>query len=235
MDTFACPLLVVSPHLDDAVLSCGAMLAQHPDSWVLTVFAGAPPLSTVLTDWDAAAGFDSAAQAMTVRREEDAAALRVLSARARRLEFLDSQYGATHSVDALCEGLAVALRQVVPATVCFPAGLFHSDHALVHAAALALRRLQLAPGWVMYEEALYRRVPGALQQRLAGMAADGIVATPLSMHDDGPSSRKRDAVLCYRSQLRALAKVANGHDDAFAPEGYWRLETQHEWRAARRS
>lgn len=35
-------LLVVSPHLDDAVLSCGCWLASRPGAAVVTVFAGRP-------------------------------------------------------------------------------------------------------------------------------------------------------------------------------------------------
>ncbi len=224
MDALAGPLLVISPHLDDAVLSCGELLARHPGSWVVTVCAGVPPRSATVTPWDVAGGFDSGEQAMAARRSEDGAALRMLSARARWLDFLDSQYGDTPAPEAVTDALGLVLRQLAPATVCLPAGLFHSDHALVHTAALALRDRRLAPGWVMYEEAMYRRVPGALQQRLAALAAQSVQATPLSMHCDGPRALKREAVSCYRSQLRALGTVASGHDDAFAPEGYWRLE-----------
>lgn len=36
------PLLVVSPHLDDGVLSLGGALLQRPSSVVVTVLAGLP-------------------------------------------------------------------------------------------------------------------------------------------------------------------------------------------------
>ena len=36
-------VVVVSPHLDDAVLGCGRFLAVHPGATVVTVFAGNPP------------------------------------------------------------------------------------------------------------------------------------------------------------------------------------------------
>ncbi|MDR5780666.1 PIG-L family deacetylase [Caballeronia sp. LZ065] len=84
-------LLVISPHLDDAVFSCGALLAAGTDALVCTVFAGTPEMPMV-TGWDTACGFSDAHQAMEARRAEDIAALEILGARARHLSFLDSQY-----------------------------------------------------------------------------------------------------------------------------------------------
>jgi hypothetical protein len=52
-------MLVVSPHLDDAVLSCGRWLAAHPGTLVVTVFAGVPSNGNRLTDWDARCGFSN--------------------------------------------------------------------------------------------------------------------------------------------------------------------------------
>jgi LmbE family N-acetylglucosaminyl deacetylase len=43
-------LLVVSPHCDDAVLSCGSLLETHPGSAVVTVFAGTQPAGQPLTE-----------------------------------------------------------------------------------------------------------------------------------------------------------------------------------------
>ena len=41
-------LLVISPHLDDAVFACGRLIASHPSCVVVTVFAGLPA-NTVTT------------------------------------------------------------------------------------------------------------------------------------------------------------------------------------------
>ena len=35
-------VVVLSPHLDDAVLGCGRLLSAHPGATVVTVYAGAP-------------------------------------------------------------------------------------------------------------------------------------------------------------------------------------------------
>jgi LmbE family N-acetylglucosaminyl deacetylase len=211
--------LVVSPHLDDAVFSCGDWLAAHPGSLVATVFAGAPQDVTQLTPWDAACGFTNAGQAVAARRAEDSAALATLSAGAIWLDFLDSQYLDSPGQAALSDVLCGVMGRASPDTVLFPAGLFHSDHVLAHSAMLALCGTQAQPCWIMYEDALYRRSAGCLQRRLAALLAAGFGATPVAAPAAAVAA-KRAALSCYRSQLRALGRPA----DLVAPEGYWRLE-----------
>lgn len=211
--------LLVSPHLDDAVFSCGDWLAAHPGALVVTVFAGSPPHATGLTPWDAACGFGDAGQAVAARRDEDRAALAMLAAVPAWLDFLDSQYLASPGAGALCAALRDVIERSAASTVLFPAGLFHSDHELVHAAMLALCPLYPQLDWIMYEDALYRRHRGALQRRLAALLAAGWQATPLAA-PAAAGSRKRAALACYRSQLRALRQPP----DLVAGEGRWRLE-----------
>ena len=51
-------IVVVSPHLDDAVLGCSYLLAAHPGATVVTVFAGRPPeYPSPMERWDAICGF----------------------------------------------------------------------------------------------------------------------------------------------------------------------------------
>jgi LmbE family N-acetylglucosaminyl deacetylase len=213
--------LLISPHLDDAVFSCGDWLAGHPGALVATVFAGVPPGMTRLTPWDAASGFTDARQAVAARRAEDSAALALLSAGAIWLDFLDGQYLDSPSEDALQAALCGVLERTAPGIVLFPAGLFHSDHELVHAAMLAVCRAHPQRQWIMYEDALYRRSAGWLQRRLAALLAAGFCATPMAAcAGAGKAGWKRAALACYRSQLHALRQPA----DLVAPEGYWRLE-----------
>src|ERR1700738_4401405 len=50
-------IVVVSPHLDDAVLGTSHLLLRHPGSTVVTVFAGRPPrYPEPPGPWDAAGG-----------------------------------------------------------------------------------------------------------------------------------------------------------------------------------
>ncbi len=215
------PLVVVSPHLDDGVFSCGALLARHPGAHVVTALAGPPPDGVDLTEWDRASGFASSAQAVAARREEDRAGLATLGAQPCWLDFPDNQYGASPDADTLATALAVVLARARPATVLLPLGLFHSDHVLTHEAArLAVDRLRVR--WALYEDAIYRRYPGLRDEKLERLASEGLTLSPCTVSAD--TAPKRAAVACYRSQLGALGTPGRpGHDDVFADERYWRV------------
>jgi LmbE family N-acetylglucosaminyl deacetylase len=215
-------VIVISPHLDDAVFGCGQFIAAHPGSTLVTVFAGAPKDGAQLTDWDRRCGFASAAEAVQARRLEDACAAGLLGARTLWLDFCDSQYGRTPSRDAIAAVLTTVLRERAPQTVLLPLGLFHSDHPLTHDAAVtALANVPETP-WFAYEDALYRGMPGLLQQRLAALAQAGVRATPARLGIAGEGTLKRQAVQAYASQLRAFGE--GGFDDVFQHERCWRLE-----------
>ena len=87
---------VVSPHLDDAVFSIGGSIVawarEGHDVRVLTVFAGRPDDGATVSAWDALCGFSSEAEATRSRRDEDAAACRVLGARPVWFDFADHAY-----------------------------------------------------------------------------------------------------------------------------------------------
>lgn len=220
-------VLVLSPHLDDAVLSCGLFLRQCQNAVVSTIFAGIPEDSDAPTEWDASAGFASAREAMTIRREEDRQALSLLHGRPVWLDFLDSQYGFSPTIPALASAIASLIDRYSPDTVLFPAGLFHSDHALVHCAAVSILPRHASLRWLLYEEAHYRRLPGLLQQRLANMLQHGLQATPWStaMPDASAQAAKLAAIGCYASQLRALqAKIKDGYADALVAERFWHVQ-----------
>src|ERR1700686_1227962 len=74
-------LLVVSPHLDDAVLSCEALLKYACDVHVLTIFAGDAPSGAPVAAWDLRCGFSAGVNVMEARRAEDAQALATLGAK----------------------------------------------------------------------------------------------------------------------------------------------------------
>lgn len=217
-------LLIISPHLDDAVFSCGEALACKRGAIVATMFAGLPPATLPLTPWDAAAGFTGSREAMEMRREEDRRAMELLHATPVWLDFLDSQYNDPPTEIELAEAIAGLIEAHGPDTVMLPAGLFHSDHVITHQASLLARRHYPERGWYMYEDHLYRRIPRLLQERLTGLAHFGIDATPVDFHTHGQAELKRHAVQCYASQLLALATPGRpGHSDVYAPEVFWRL------------
>lgn len=214
--------VVISPHLDDAVFSCGDWLAAHPGTVVVTVFAGLPANVPAHTEWDARCGFSTAMQAITVRRREDCAALERLGCTASWLAFSDAQYGDTPSDEALSAALQSALRGYRLDTLLMPIGLFHSDHLLVHAALRSVLP-ELAPAaLIAYEDVPYRSQPGLLQTRLHGLAAESIQCTPVSFDACSGLAAKRTAQACYQSQLRAFGARAL-HDIAQTGR-YWSMQ-----------
>jgi LmbE family N-acetylglucosaminyl deacetylase len=219
-------MLVISPHLDDAVFGCGRLIAAHPGSVVVTVFAGVPRDAERLTEWDAACGFRSAAEAVATRRREDQAALALLDATPRWLDFCDSQYDETPALADLASVLGRAIADESPDRVLYPLGIFHSDHLLVHeAACAALRAWPDLPSFA-FEDALYRGMRGELQQRLGALARAGVSATPVRLLADSDHPLKAQAVQAYASQMRAFGP--NGVADTAQPERYWRLEQDRE-------
>jgi LmbE family N-acetylglucosaminyl deacetylase len=125
--------------------------------------------------------------------------------------------------------LSRALRDVIgvfrPHVLIVPCGLFHSDHRLASDACLALRGLVAVHSWFFYEDALYRRIPGLLEERLALLRARGVRARRATFPLDQGAARKRAALGCYRSQLRALATPGRlGYEDALSAERYWLIE-----------
>ncbi|MDX3907854.1 MAG: PIG-L family deacetylase [Pigmentiphaga sp.] len=213
-------LTVVSPHLDDAVFSCGALLERARSCQVITVFAGFPG-DVPLTDWDRRCGFLTAEEAVRMRREEDAAALAELGAKPVWLDLLDAQYGGNHPPEEVAQHLAPLIDRFQKGALAVPLGLFHSDHILTHEACMRLYDEHQELRWLFYEDALYRRLPGLLQQRLAELLQKGLRLTPVAGPRLPPRAKER-AVSAYASQLRAFGK--GGYEDTALPERYWKVD-----------
>ena len=82
------PVLIVSPHLDDAVLSAFSLLRGA--ARVVNVFTGAPLGLT--TDWDRDRGFSDAASHMVARLIEEQAVMDSLGVQHIELGFLPVEY-----------------------------------------------------------------------------------------------------------------------------------------------
>lgn len=225
-------LLVISPHLDDAVFACGRLLASVPEAVVATLFAGAPPSGAALTEWDRAAGFQTGDNAIAQRREEDRQALGELDAWPLWLELQDRQYGPEQSVDEVVAQLIRLLVQCEPEATFFPLGLFHSDHQLTRQAASALVKACSGCRWFVYEDAFYRQIPSQREEALADLAQGGLTLSAARFIEAADAvSRKERAIARYASQLRALATPGRpGHADLFAEEAYWLVRPAKEGR-----
>lgn len=213
-------IMLVSPHLDDGVFSCGDLLDRYAGATVVTVCAGTPDTGAA-TDWDRRCGFDNPAGAMRARRLEDRQAMDHLQATPHWLDFIDSQYHPASQTSLLIQTMHALLMAERPDTLLMPMGLFHSDHVVVSDAMFALAPEHPETRWVIYEDALYRCIAGQLQGRLAALAERGIRLTPLWL-PIAPSERKATAVRCYASQLRAFGH--GGWTDLAHPERYWYLD-----------
>lgn len=224
------PLYIISPHLDDAILSCGALLSQCPGSTIVTMLAGDAPESGVRTAWDAAAGFVDAAEAMSTRRAEDRAAAAWLSADTKHLDFPDGQYDPHVPIASLAAGLTRALNAEealpAPGTILLPMGLFHADHIRVAQAWQHAAVHWPSQRMLVYEDQPYRSMGHALLDGLSALRTNGWQLAPVRWRlapDALPLAveRKKRALQAYASQLRVLPPA--WVSAALASESYWHL------------
>lgn len=238
-------IAIISPHLDDAALSCGALIACCSEVTVITLFAGVPEPASCSTAWDRACGFGTAGDAMAARHAEDRLAMASLGATVRQLDRLDGQY-----LDPLpsdddarnAASLAASLEDVAPDIIVVPLGLFHSDHIRARRAWMRCARhpARTSVRWIAYEDVPYRCIGTALQTALADLHGAGFGAIPASWDsavstyapDVGasletaaptysPFDCKQAALHAYASQLSALGPTAVA--DAYKPERFWAL------------
>ncbi len=129
-------IAVVSPHFDDAVLSCWSVVAGEDEVAVVTTYTAAPKPGLV-TDWDADTGVDSATR-MRQRAAENRAALALAHCRPIDLGCLEMQYGGGEiDVDSLAHELGDA--DVVYAPAGTGVDNLSFEHIIVRDACRALR------------------------------------------------------------------------------------------------
>lgn len=207
------PILLVSPHLDDAALGAGEFIASYPGAHVATVCTGTPA-DHPLTSFDRESGFASTEQAVKRRRAEDIAAMRDLGAVHRHLGLLDSQYLGGHpdKQDAIVEVVAHAVVVTGAMRLFTVLGLLHPDHVAVHA-AVAVVAAELRLPWWCWEELPHR----VLEPEVAVDRARLLGGTPDWVGGDQLAKKQR-AVSRYASQRWALNLRA-----CWTPERFWRM------------
>ncbi len=234
------PTVILSPHLDDAVLSCWHVLAGPGEVSVINVYAGTPPPGSGASWWDRITGATDSATRMEERRAEDSEAFAIAGRSATHLDFLDEQYEpAGQSVDAI----VLALRELIArdSVVYAPAALGdHGDHERVRSAALALSASgQTVRLYADHPHAVRRGWPtwitGADAQIGRDVVADwderldpvGLARTRPEIHhlDVAQQARKLRAVSAYRTQVSALRSSFGEIEGfpAFPHEFVWSL------------
>jgi LmbE family N-acetylglucosaminyl deacetylase len=202
-------IVVVSPHLDDAIMSLGATIASSVRSGatveVLTVFGYGPVSSTPAGPWDTKSGFGTEAEACRTRRDEDDKACRILGATPRWLDFGAEPYERRGSPDEIL----AAVKAIVAGADCvllpgFP--LAHPDHAELSRLLLGANLsghigLYAEQPYLFYER---NRLPQVMR---APAIDDLLTETPeWTRQRVGRAERRMKirAVRSYRSQLYQL-------------------------------
>jgi LmbE family N-acetylglucosaminyl deacetylase len=217
--------IYISPHIDDAALSCGGAIARHVAAGqrvlVVTVCAGEPSASAALSDyanWLHGRWGGTDADAMDLRRREDVTAMEALGADYVWLPFLDAVYRMPERYDSrdaifgpldpadtlpatLGEALAEVARRAPGAVLYAPLGVGnHVDHQAAFNAASELARGGASVAF--YEEFPYAaRHPSAVVDRLAAL---GGPFTPSTIDIDATLARKISALDAYASQMDEL-------------------------------
>ncbi|MCU1369962.1 MAG: glcNAc-PI de-N-acetylase family protein [Ilumatobacteraceae bacterium] len=216
-------VVVLSPHLDDAVLSAWSVLTLPPtvDVEVVVVFAGIPVSGTTGT-FDPIFGTADSHGLAEQRRVEDREALARAGRTPVHLDLLDVQYR-TQPLPVTDVAAAIAEPVAQAATVVVPAGIGrHPDHLLVRdAGADAARRtgarlvryadLPYAtnmgwPAWVTGADPDPTLVPDALWGALLDEVDGGAAAREAHVvtFTEAEQAAKLAALGCYRSQFAAL-------------------------------
>lgn len=229
---------ILSPHLDDAVLSMGQTIAAMTDDVeIVTVFAGVPA-GDVWTRYDQVTGFPDSHRAMLQRRAEDRAAIGKLGphTRVKHWDYFDYQYD---HLPREITNLRMDIRTLFEdGPVYAPLGIGHPDHRLlgeVAREACPLRIGKTLIGVYVYEELPYRVLhPEEVDAAFVMIGAEGwdvgpspmplpqgelARITPNGLHGDGPVVAKKYAVGQYRSQF------PHGADDpcVWVPERVWNI------------
>jgi LmbE family N-acetylglucosaminyl deacetylase len=239
-------LVIVSPHMDDAALSCGELLAANPGSHVVTVFSSGPARVRHLPEWDEQSGFFRPGDnVMQMRRREDEDALASVGAVAHHLDFWDQQYRlgdrlyrprrahmALRDVRLRLQAPALlrrvearleALVRSLPASMWLaPLGVWHKDHQLTATACLRVARRSPGQHWGVYTDLPYGlELAEDVRAAKERVREHGFGLEPLDMGPGAGTERKRALVKRYASQLPPLG--ARTEIALAGPERYYRL------------
>jgi LmbE family N-acetylglucosaminyl deacetylase len=212
----------LSPHLDDAALSCGGAIARHSAAGarvlIVTICTATPPAEGPFSSFAEATHRQwglSADQAVQARLHEDSLAMEYLGADSLWVGMFDAIYrqpadyidnatlfGAPAAGDPLLPNLKAfvhALRDRVPrATLYAPLGVGnHVDHQITYTAA----RAGAGDAIAFYEDFPYVTKPDALEKRLHALEESFVTST---LDIDATLARKIGAIAVYASQISSL-------------------------------
>jgi LmbE family N-acetylglucosaminyl deacetylase len=215
------PVVVLSPHLDDAVISIGGTMhllgRLGVAVRVVTFFAGDPASVVAPSYWDRHRGTKTAGEAFAERRDEDRAASEALRFEPVWLPFIDGSYLARRDPDEIWAAVAPHLADA--AAVLVPGSpLDHSDHR--YTTALTVDRLDGTLPTLFYAEQPYSSRPrylagylrGSTPATLSNILGEKVAWSSVKL-DEASRAAKRRAVACYAGELSMFG--ARSRLDAF--------------------
>jgi LmbE family N-acetylglucosaminyl deacetylase len=219
-------IVVVSPHLDDGVLSLGASIASWSRTGatveLLTVFGCDPDSAAPAGGWDRRGGYATEGESAGARREEDRRACAAIGATPVWLPFGSVDYerhgdegDVRGAVAAAVDGADLALLPGFPLT--------HPDHEWLVKTLIAVRID--SPRIALYAEQPYTRRVGVEPQVPAWLSeAVGTVSAfePVRTHLRDRLAKWR-AIRHYRTQLPLLGMRRS------LRRGPRRYALAHEW------
>lgn len=201
-------VVIVSPHLDDAILSLGSWMTAETESGailkVVTVLAGDPLGNQPASNWDLRCGFDNQAEATEARRREDARACEMVGAEPVWLPFTNGVYGLPDDEavwNALRPHLAWADTVLVPGCP-----LRHPDHRWL--ASLLFDSMPQALNVGFYLEQPYAARHRVDEFSFPDIGADlpGTLLPSVVSYGRDHAAIKRKAARSYNSQLKPLGR-----------------------------
>lgn len=231
--------LFLSPHLDDAVLSCGAtihQLVRGGDSvTILTVTAGDPSESTVDTPkiQDLHQRWQAGETPTAARRREDAEAAHILGAQIIHLPIGDCVYRIVHKGDEVIplypseESLfaevhpddsaleALLATEIPQADILYiPLGVgHHVDHQITRDWGLELKNRSPSLATKLYEEYPYVNDKIAINRALSFYAPQTLTVEARLL-EEADLMAKVQAIACYRSQISTFWKSLDAMEQA---------------------
>jgi len=237
------PELVLSPHWDDAVLSCWSVLTGARELIVVNVFAALPPAGHS-GPWEALGGLTDSRERAERRTQEDVRALAIAGRSASNLDLPEIQNREGPEGVSL-PALARALGQTAPraSRVYAPAAIGgHVDHVLVRRCAreMLARGMPVTlyadfpyciahgwPSWVAGEHGADTAggdVEAYWRSFLTDVPEMPALRSGTVVHlDQGAAAAKLAAIDCYRLSLNYSVRTMLAAGRFHATEVLWEL------------
>lgn len=212
----------ISPHFDDAILSCGAMMVKEDNTEIITVFSGAP-ININITEYDKKCGFKSSFEAMNERALENNEAIKTIGIKENNnLGYHDGQYHVDREKDYKNIYNDLNNELLDSDIVVAPVGILHEDHKLVRDIIIDLytKTNQKWELW-FYEEMPYRIVhPIEAQLSLNYLSVTFDLRLITTNSFDDSYKLKLEAIKKYKSQYNTGDIVEN---NLISAERFWKV------------